>query len=129
MFLTPEKSNTSLNMALVKSTFLEKLGVGSTLLEAKEDRGNKFILGFEYLVSNFGTNVWRSLVSLLVLTAVFYLVINRCNLDTETYSILSIIACFKSMLMFLTPEKSNTSLNMALVKSTFLEKLGVGSTL
>jgi 23S rRNA A2030 N6-methylase RlmJ len=30
---------------------------------AKEDRGNKFILGFEYLVSNFGTNVWRSLVS------------------------------------------------------------------
>jgi hypothetical protein len=26
MFLTPEKSNTSLNMALVKSTFLEKLG-------------------------------------------------------------------------------------------------------
>jgi hypothetical protein len=33
MFLTPEKSNTSLNMALVKSTFLEKLGVGSTLLE------------------------------------------------------------------------------------------------
>ncbi|CAC9473714.1 hypothetical protein [uncultured Gammaproteobacteria bacterium] len=51
---------------------------------AKEDRGNKFILGFEYLVSNFGTNVWRSLVSLLVLTAVFYLVINRCNLDTES---------------------------------------------
>jgi hypothetical protein len=45
---------------------------------------DRLVLTFEYLVSNFGTNVWRSLVSLLVLTAVFYLVINRCNLDTES---------------------------------------------
>jgi hypothetical protein len=40
------------------------------------------------------------------------------------YSILSIIACSKSRLMLSTPEKFNTWLNMALVKSTFLEKLG-----
>jgi hypothetical protein len=74
MFLTPEKFNTLLNIALVKSTFLEKLGGVlefhtqeyqthfKNLEWTKEDRGNKFILGFEYLVSVFGTSIGRALI-------------------------------------------------------------------
>ncbi|SHN93960.1 pentapeptide repeat-containing protein [bacterium endosymbiont of Bathymodiolus sp. 5 South] len=33
----------------------------------KEDRGNKFILGFEYLVSVFGTSIGRALIVFLIL--------------------------------------------------------------
>ncbi|SMN01001.1 hypothetical protein SPONN_2079 [uncultured Candidatus Thioglobus sp.] len=47
--------------------------------------GDKLILGFEYLVSNFGTSIWRSFLSLVIITALFYIAINDCNFDAKSF--------------------------------------------
>jgi hypothetical protein len=94
------------------------------------DNADKWILGFENSVSYFATNAGRAigwLVFLIVFSYFFIFMLlgggdGLSDLNsTLPYSTLSIIACFKSMSMFLTPEKFNTLLNIALVKSTFLE--------